>query len=171
MRMNSIEVIGVIAVVVSLLFIAYQILQANRIATGTATIEIQNMFCDIVNTFLNEPELADLGAKLAANDQSLTPQEIQLAMAFGQKYFVIWDAIEAAYENGLITGRTYSIYDGGVEDLIRRWPGVVPYMINILESWGITLENYRETKLLPKKSIQFTFLDKVVSLGLMKNPG
>lgn len=169
--MNWIEVIGVLAVVVSLLFVAYQILQSNRIATGAATIEVQNMYCDLVNTFLNEPELADLGAKLAANDQSLTPKEIQLAMAFGQKHFVIWDAVEAAYENGLISSRSYSIYDEGVEDIIRRWPGVVPYMINIMESWGVTLENYRETKFLPKKSIHFTFLDKVVSLGLMKKSG
>ena len=166
--MNWIEVIGVLAIVVSLLFVAYQIRQANRIATGAATIEIQHMQGDLVSTFLNEPELADLGVKLATNDQSLTPKEIQLAMAYGQKYFVVWDAIEAANANSLISSRTYGIYDGQVEDLIRRFPGLIPYMLNILEAWGVTPENYRESDLLPKNSIHITFFEKVVSLGLVK---
>jgi hypothetical protein len=166
--MNWIEVIGVLAVVISLLFVAYQIRQANRIATGAATIELQHMALVVVNTFLNEPELADLGAKLATNDQSLTPKEIQLSMAYGQQYYVLWDAIEAAYENSLISSRTYSIYDGQAEDLIRRWTGVIPYMLNILESWEVTPANYKKSGIFPKNSIHATFLDRVVSLGLWK---
>jgi hypothetical protein len=129
------------------------------------------MATDLVNTFLNQPDLADLGAKLANKDHSLTPQEVQLAMAFGQKWLVIWDAVEAAYENGLLSSRTFAIYDDGVEELVSRWPGVIPYMLEVLEPWGFTPENYEENELLPEKSIHKTFMAKAVSMGYLSTNG
>ena len=67
------EVVGAITVLVTLIYLARQVRQSNRIAIASAEIALREAANGIYKSITDESEYASLVAKLAADSSNLSP--------------------------------------------------------------------------------------------------
>ena len=108
-RARIFEAIGVGAVVVSLLFVAYEIRQANRIAIGTTSYEMSRNYMSLNELILANPEVAALLANRDSVDFEPSPTQKTQLQAFAHRLLNQWTATEEAYDRGLVSERSYQI--------------------------------------------------------------
>ena len=76
---QSLEILGVLSVVLSLLFVAFEIRQTNQIAMVATEIEIRNNFSELNEAMFSDPDLSVLLEKCADPDyQPLIGEYTQL---------------------------------------------------------------------------------------------
>ena len=63
-RNQILEIVGIAMVVLSLMFVAYEIRQSNKIATVSNVNEIYNRFTAVNEALMSDPELARLIIKV-----------------------------------------------------------------------------------------------------------
>lgn len=122
-----IEVAGFTAVVASLLLVAYQILQSNRLAEASTLYEIVrdiNQFNDMV---LTNPSIADLLAALERPDFAPSATEERQAQALADRMLNVWVVQEVAYRNGLFDETQFAITRDDVIVAINDLPGLIPF--------------------------------------------
>ena len=80
-RNGVIEIVGIMTVVLSLLFVAYEIRQSNAIAIGTTSYELSRNWMSSNELIITNPELRSLVVKLTDKDYVLTidPNELELS--------------------------------------------------------------------------------------------
>ncbi len=136
------EFVGMSAVVVSLLFLAYELRQSNRIAIGNASMEMTNISLELNHSLFENSEISELAVKLSENDQDLTPTESQMADALAYGYMNMWSAALRAYQNDLISQDSFENFMGGITAEMRRFPGLAPHFVNIKQFYdGFPLAN------------------------------
>ena len=108
-RFQIVEIIGVVSVALSLLFVACEIQQTNRIAIVSTEIEIRNNYSELNELMISDSNLATLIEKAADPDyQPLAGERIQLqSLAF--RFMNIWLASEIAYRNGMLPEPSFLI--------------------------------------------------------------
>ena len=125
-RKSLIESIGITAVIASLLFVAYEIRQANRIALGTTSNELNRNWMAI-----NELDVTDAGVRallIALSDENFIPKdEMQREQAEGYARLMLnnWVAIEEAYNNGIASDALYMMASEDVRAHVAKRPGIV----------------------------------------------
>lgn len=135
-RNQLFEAIGLSAIVISLIFVAYQINQSNRIARGTTSYELSRNWMEMNKFYLTNPEMLVLRVKFENKD--FVPEsdiELQRSMAYARMLINMWTALEEAHENGIASDEYYKIAQNDVKSMIRHRPGILPI-------FGIVLANY-----------------------------
>lgn len=115
-----IETIGLLAVVFSLLLVAYEVRQANRIAVVNTEFELRNSYHATNLALLNNPDMVDFVVRMGATGQSLEGPDAVRARAWTYLQLNTWLATALAYENGVTTEETYSNILDHVENVIGR---------------------------------------------------
>lgn len=105
---ESLEIIALVAVVISLLVVAYQVQQANRIAIATAEIEVSHNFAAYNEFMMSHPELLALGRRLDAGEE-IDEKDRQLLRHLSRRNLNLWRGLETAYKNGVLPESTYKI--------------------------------------------------------------
>jgi len=146
-RRQVIEFLGHAAFVLSLLFVALEIRQANRIAVGTTTYEIQRNYMALNELMMSDGTVPALMVKLRQQGSSgeLSAEESIRAGALARRFMNMWIAIQVAYNNGLVEE---AIYAGGVSDVssvVDGLPGLVPFVLQELSDRD-HLPNYQILK-------------------------
>lgn len=120
------EVIGLMAVIASLLFLGYEIRQSNQIARSTITYELASNVSEINQTIWSTPEIAALHVRL--NDPGYLPTgtETEMLRAEARRYMNLWGAVEVAYRNGYQTREQLDILLDEVEATVTRFPAMKP---------------------------------------------
>jgi hypothetical protein len=121
-RKDIAEVIGVVAVVASLLFLAYQIRQSNQIARSTITYELANNSSEIYEIIWSNPEVSALHVKITDPAYEPTGQEQEMLRAEARRFMNLWGAVEIAYRNGHQSREQFEILLDDVEATLRRSP-------------------------------------------------
>ncbi len=101
------ELIGLLAVFVSLLFVGYEIRQSNTIARVTTEYEIRNNHSAANELIMIDSEFAALMAKWVDPNYEPKGGELMQAYAFIHRHMNFWSAAATAYENGMLTDETY----------------------------------------------------------------
>jgi len=125
------EVIGAIAVVVSLLYVASQIKQSNRQSasdSGFALISELNRFLDNV---LSEPEVVNVLVKLKSG-APLAPDEAIRAEALAEQLINNWWVAETSYRNGIMEEDSYQAITDEATRYIKNYPSLRSYFLKIL---------------------------------------
>jgi len=130
--MNYFEIIGIVSVVISLLFVAYQIQQSNKIARVTTEYEIRNNHSSSNEIAMSDQDFATLLFK--ATDPTFEPAGGELAqlIAFTLRSVNFWAAAGTAHENGLLTNDTYEFVLDDIRNFINSMPGLHPVVNTIL---------------------------------------
>jgi len=121
------EFLGVIGVIVSLLFVAFQIQQANRIARVTTEYEIRNNRSEWQAIFLENPELTEFMVRVAAQPNSIEEMretDRRRAYIFALRGIETWAAAETAYANDMLSRETYEYILADIDNTIRYQPGL-----------------------------------------------
>ena len=110
------EVLGAIAVVVSLVYLALQIRAQNLEARVAAMHEISVGFRDSISTFAN-PQMAELFTRSNKSELSLTDAEMLQLVVGIQRIFRVWEEAYGQHLQGRLDGdiweamiRQYSSY-------------------------------------------------------------
>ncbi len=127
-RNGVIETVGIMAVVLSLLFVAYEIRQSNAIAIGTTSYELSRNWMSSNELIITNPELRSLVVKLTDKDYVLTidPNELELSLAYARRLLNVWIAIEDAHHQGIVSDAIYSLAGKDVISVLNRRPGLIP---------------------------------------------
>ena len=134
-RIRSIvELTGLVAVVVSLLIVAYEVRQSNRIAQATTTYEIARDVNDFNVLGYSDPEFASFLIKLRDSEPELSRAESMRARLMTNRFINLWTVQEKAYENGLLSREQFEATERDVVDVMTAFPGLMPYWPNVLES-------------------------------------
>ena len=118
------ELIGLVAVVLSLLLVAYEVRQSNRIAQATTTYEIGRDVNSFNELGYSSGEFAELLVGLTKND--FQPTEIQALQArlLAHRFINIWTVQETAYRNGLLTDEQFEATKTDVQTVMNAFPGL-----------------------------------------------
>ena len=158
-KIQIVEIAGVISVVLSLLFVAFQIQQTNQIAIVTAEIETRNNYSDLNEAMFSDKELAALLER--SSEPAFNPavgEQTQLR-SFAFRFMNIWLASEIAFMNGMLPESSYQIVIDDIKYLLERNPYQRRFFREILDNypgWGdtevaktveIELKKYEDTPL------------------------
>lgn len=102
------EIVALIAVVVSLLLVAYQIQQANRIAVATVEIEISNNVSALNEFLMSHPEIDATISRIGGGGE-VTDEDRQLLINMSRRLLNLWRGLETAYKSGLLPESTYRV--------------------------------------------------------------
>ena len=128
------EVVGAIAVVISLLYVAAQVKQSNRQAATDSGFALLSEFNRVDELILTTPEMIALMVKLES-DEELTDEERKRSEHFGMRLLNNWMAAEIAHQNGLLDAVLYTDMIGDVRYNITSYPQLKKILLRLFESY------------------------------------
>ncbi len=116
------EIIGSIAVIASLIYVALQVRQntaATQAATGQAYVDSMNEYVGLINASSNLADILHRGANGISN---IKGGEIIQFGAFLDQCFITFEAFYFQWKAGVLDSRLWSIYRHSIADLLVQ-PG------------------------------------------------
>jgi len=127
MKLDSaklVEVVGVLAVVLSLLFVAFELQQSNRIAIGTAEYELLRDGNTVNQLIIENADLRTVMSKVRLSVSELTPDERAQVITYAFTQYSYWVAVLAAHEQSLVSDTFMSGTIVDVESNVQNTPGM-----------------------------------------------
>ena len=146
-----------VGVLVSIVFLAIELNQANRIAIGDAERELGQRNIEITNTIIDNPHLAKVLLKLGVRNPELTDEERLLAAVWSVQMINLWNASDLAFKNNQITEEVYNGMMDNIRQQLLDSPGLAPFLYNGAQG---------ETQPRLVRLIQ----QEVINLGLLEQP-
>ena len=131
------ETIGAVAVVASLIYVATQMRQSNRIGIRETRSALIAHGAGISRLSLENPQVADLCVKLRAANSVLTPEEAHQAYDLASMWVYYLAQVNGSHEAGLLPDRVFEVYLGTFSRLLTRMPGLSPHFVTVLQETGI----------------------------------
>lgn len=127
-----VEIVGVVSIVASLLLLAWEVRQSNRIAATEIQFRLGEQFNDLHRDRMISPEVAKLYPKLASPQSHLvTATEHSQIEGLAWHYVNVYLAAQTAHDNGLVSKTQYGNYSAGAAALVNAYPGLHPQLIRI----------------------------------------
>ena len=121
------ELLGISALVVSLVFVAWELRQSNRIAIATAEAELRAGSREFNSLVAENPELAAILVKAREPNAILTPIEDEILRNYARTGFGLLTQMNAGYENGYLTSYTLEIFKTFITRNLDNNPSWVKY--------------------------------------------
>ncbi|MCG8369644.1 MAG: hypothetical protein MJA32_03910 [Proteobacteria bacterium] len=131
---DTVELVGIIAVVLSLLLVAYEVRQSNRIAQATTTYEIGRDVNQFNELGYSDPEFAALLVKLRDPDFKPSKVEAMQVRLLANRFVNLWTIQEKAYRNGLLSDVQFAMTKADVVTVMGAFPALI-------EHWGFVLRD------------------------------
>ena len=127
-----VEIVGVIGVVASLLLVAWEIRQANRIAAAEIEMQLAGSFNDMNLTRATAPDFAKLFPKMTAPENHLVTATEQSQLTGLAWHFVnLYYAAQIAHDSGLLDAQRLGVYRQDLAQTLDRFPGLQPAFLQI----------------------------------------
>ena len=127
------EVVGVIAVVISLALLTWELNQANNLARFSAYSDINHLYREMNQEMASSTQFAELWARLKDENTDLSEVDVQRAMGLAYWHRNIWINTERAFLEGWIDHDKYQMSLNDIESVAQTWPGFKPYMRKVVE--------------------------------------
>lgn len=129
------EAIGILAIVASLLFLAFEIQQSNRIAIASTEIGIRNGYSEFNRGLHSGSGIAELMAMAQQPDVEWSKaQELKVLMVVSD-LLNVWMSVETACENGLAQEATCTELHDDIRAFIAMFPGTRHMWQFIIDSY------------------------------------
>jgi hypothetical protein len=111
---NTVEIVGIFAVVASLVFVGVEVRQ-NSVATRSATnATVKDAFSELNLAIASSPELARAMVTLAENPADALPEDRLRVLALWRALFHVWSNVHRQHLNGTIDP---ALYDAVVQEI------------------------------------------------------
>ena len=120
---NIAETIGLVAIVASLLFLAFEIQQSNRITVASTAIDIRNGYSEFNRALHSGSDLARLMVRAKEPEVEWSPSEELKVLMVVTDLFNVWLSVETACDNGLARDVTCDELDDDIRAFIAMLPG------------------------------------------------
>jgi hypothetical protein len=124
--------LGSVAVLVTLIYLARQIRESNMLANSTMANEITMNFAEFNEVVLSNPHVASLLLKLREPNCEVVGVESVELHHLAERLFNIWIQGQIAYDNGHLTGDILSAMKNHVKQTMETYPGLQPAFRNML---------------------------------------
>ena len=135
--MNMFESIGLIAVIASLLFVAYELRLSNRIAVRDSRSNLLKSWMEIDKTQYENKEVASLLNKLRTPSQDLTEEEHIRADGLAALYMSTCGLVNSAYDTKMLPENFLHIHMNILSMHINRYPGIAPFLADCADRVGL----------------------------------
>ena len=122
---DTIEMVGILAVVLSLLLVAYEVRQSNRIAQATTTYEIGRDVNQFNERAYSDPEFAAFLVKLRDPGFQPSPVEAMRVRMLANRFLNLWATQEKAYRNGLFSKQQFAMTEADVITVKNAFPALI----------------------------------------------
>lgn len=129
------EAIGILAIIASLLFLAFEIQQSNRIAIASTEIGIRSGYSEFNRGLHSSSGLAELMARAIESEVEWSPSEELRVLMVINDLLNVWLSVETACDNGLAQDATCEELHDDIRTFIAYFPGTRPVWHFILESY------------------------------------
>ena len=130
-----VEIVGVVSIVASLLLVAWEIRQTNRIAGTEITVQLAAQYNDLHSDRATLPEFAKLYPKLESPESHLvTATESSQMQGLAARYVDIFIAAQAAYDDGVMDRSDFQRYIDSARNVVDAYPGLHPYLVRASDS-------------------------------------
>ena len=134
-RMRTVvELVGLVAVVVSLLLVAYEVRQSNRIAQATTTYEIARDVNQFNELGYSDAEFAELLLLLTTERAGLSDVQSLQARLLAHRFANLWTVQEKAYDNDLLSQAQFDATRKDVDTVMTAFPGLLPHWEHVFEA-------------------------------------
>ena len=130
---DTLELIGMGAVVASLLLVAYEVRQSNRIAQATTTYEIGRDVNEFNTLGYSDPEFTKLLLKLRDKDYQPDDIEALQIQLLANRFVNLWTIQEKAYRNGLLSAAQFDHTRKDVITVMTVFPALVQPLRGVFE--------------------------------------
>ena len=122
------EIISAAAVVVSLIFVGFEIRQSNNLATSEAVLSLNSEINEANHLVVANADLAELFAKALGGDETLSAAELMRLESFGKSRMNTWEAAWIAHNREFVDDSSFDAY-------MRAACGDVRPMREMWDSW------------------------------------
>jgi hypothetical protein len=134
-RSRFFEAVGILSVVLSLLFVAFEIRQTNQIAMVSTEIEIRNTYSELNEAMFSDPELSKLLERAAESGYGPQPGEYTQLRSLSFRFLNIWLASEVAYENEMLPEASFKAVLNDIGFLLQTIPYLRTTFKDIVENY------------------------------------
>ena len=130
-----VEIVGVVSIVTSLLLVAWEIRQTNRITTAGLVLELSTQMNEIDRDRARSPNVAKLYPKLRSPESHLvTATESSQMAGLAARYVDVLIAAQDAYDERLLDREQFDRYAALARSVVDDYPGLHPHLLEVLES-------------------------------------
>ena len=120
-----VEVVGLIGIILSLIFLGYELKRSNDIAEAQAVAEIYGMTNDLGLVMAENPELSRVFAQAQSDFESLSPDERWTLYVLIEHVINTSEAAWKFYDKGIIDQDEAAYFAQGLCRLIKLHPSLV----------------------------------------------
>lgn len=140
---QSVEIVGVLAVVITLLVLAYELRQSNQLARTATRQEITASYAALNESIYGDPAFAALAAELRNPNFEPDIVEVEQVQAYLMRNVNIWVAVENAYNNDHYSETNFQSTLDDIRSNLNSWPGMHRFWIEFFESYPTLSSNYQ----------------------------
>ena len=131
-----VEIIGIIGIIASVLLLAWEVRQSNRIASAESELHLTGIYNTINVERASNPNFAKPFLKLEAPEKHLTTAT-EGSQIRGLAWHVadVMRAVQSAYDNGLLSFAVLDDYKADLAYQMDQWPGIRPHFVFIYDSY------------------------------------
>ncbi len=129
------EIIGILAIVASLLFLGFEIQQSNRIAVASTEIGIRNSYSEFNRGLYTGSDVAEVMARAQRPDAEWTEAENLKVLLLVSDLLNVWMSVETACQNDLAPESTCAELHDDIRAFIGMFPGTRPMWQYFVESY------------------------------------
>lgn len=129
---ETVEIVGVVSIVASLLLVAWEVRQANSIAAAEIEMGLAQGFNELNVARASNPEFARLFPKLDSPEGHLitATEDSQFKGIAWQMINLYWSA-QIAHDHGLLNDARLGSYASDLTQALERYPGLHDHFITI----------------------------------------
>ena len=133
------EVLGAVAVVVTLLYLSKQISLTYGQTRTTGARELHGRYADFYTLVATDPSISSLVTRLRNPDYlAQSEEEEERIESFALLLLGLWLVTAIAYQECQIDLNQYKIYKDDVHVKLKKWPGIIPHVIRIMRNYPST---------------------------------
>lgn len=133
---ETVEIIGVISIVASLLLVAWEVRQANRIAAAEIEMQLAQGFNTMNMSRATMPDFARLFPKMTAPGNHLvTATEASQLQGLAWHFANLYYSAQIAHDNGLLDARRLNMYRLDLVQTLDRFPGLHGPFLQIYDAF------------------------------------
>ena len=130
------EVLGAIAVFVTLVYLARQVNESNKLAKSTSAKDVMNGFGE-VNALATQASLAKALSKMRVNGEEVSAeQDVQLRQ-YCLRLLNVYLQAEAAHKNDNLDDQNFELVKADIVAFLDYYPGSARIWTDILEAYPI----------------------------------
>ena len=112
------EIIGAIAVVVSIIYLARQVKQSNQTTEAATTLEVSRLIAEWHDRLNQTPELSYIFIHGTKDDSNWPDQERARFLVTVVELFLLFEAMHRQYKLGFVTDDSWTLLERGLTRLI-----------------------------------------------------